>query len=129
MQSHHSYDNLKTIAPLTPLEHDGVLDVVFSMLGTKSWVIIAGVNRQWRDVYAAMVERKVTSAQHVVTSLALYECAKLCGKDFNALDSRMLGQYAGLNVLAAGAAADSPLSIVVEAAFASKRTDMLQLLQ
>jgi hypothetical protein len=63
-----------------------------------------------------MVERKETSAQQVVTSLALYECAKLCGRDFNALDSRILGQHAGLDVLAAGAAADAPLSIVVEAA-------------
>jgi hypothetical protein len=35
LQSHHSYDNLKLIAPLTPLEHYGVLDVVFSMLGIK----------------------------------------------------------------------------------------------
>jgi hypothetical protein len=75
------------------------------------------------------VETTNIEAEQTMQSHHSYDNLKLCGRDFNALDSRMLGQHAGLDVLAAGAAADSPLSIVVEAAFESKRADMLELLQ
>jgi hypothetical protein len=114
---------------LRALERDAVLHVVFSVLGSKAWVMLAGVNRQWRDLYAAMTDSKQTSVQHAVASLATYEYAKVCGREFTARDGHLLGQYAGLDVLASGAIAESPLSIVVDAAFESGRPDMLQVLQ
>eukprot|EP00953_Heterococcus_sp_UTEX-ZZ885_P021908 12184-Heterococcus_DN1.PRE.5 len=82
------------------LERDAVLQVVFSMLGTKAWAIIAGVNRQWRDLYAHVVQRKQTSAAVLMASLSTYNYAKLCGRHrVNRKEYELIGVYAGLDVV------------------------------
>jgi hypothetical protein len=102
--------------------------VIFSMLGSTAWLLIGGVNRQWRDLYAAMAKQKETSTSCTVASLATYEYAKLCGREFTDFDAAAVGQHAGLDVIAC-CAADMRLYTILRAAFESRRADMLQLLQ
>jgi hypothetical protein len=110
------------------LERDAVLQMIFSMLGSKAWLLIGGVNRQWRDLYAAMAKQKETSAGCIVASLSTYQYAKLCGREFTDHDGAVVGQHAGLDVVVC-CAADMRLYTILSAAFESRRADMLQLLQ
>eukprot|EP00953_Heterococcus_sp_UTEX-ZZ885_P005084 3211-Heterococcus_DN1.PRE.1 len=115
---------------VAPLEHDGVLQVVFSLLGAKVWVQVAGVNRQWRDVYAAVTQSKETSAVYALATLSTYAHAKVCGRDSNSSceESKALGRHAGLDVIARYAD-HHWVEDLVRAAFTTKRADALHILQ
>jgi hypothetical protein len=99
------------------------------MLGTKAWLLIAGVNRQWRDLYAAAVQlSREASARHVVASVAAYEYARHCGRDSTTDgEARLLGELAGVDVMYRYAE-EAQVAATVAAAFKSGRADTLQLL-
>jgi hypothetical protein len=99
------------------------------MLDTKAWLVVAGVNRQWRDLYAPAVQLlKETSAQHAVATVTTYEYAKLCGRDStSAGEARLLGRLGGLDVVYRYAE-EAEVAALVAAAFKHKRADILQLL-
>jgi hypothetical protein len=129
---HHQQEAANPAAAFTQsvgaLERDSVLQVIFSMLGTKAWAIIAGVNRQWRDLYAHMVERKQTSAAVLMSSLSTYNYAKLCGRHrVNRKEHELIGVYAGLDVV--HECVDAVQAIITAcAALQSQRPDTMQLL-
>jgi hypothetical protein len=107
-----------------------VLQVFFSLLGAKVWIQVAGVNRQWREVYTAMTQSKETSAVYALATLSTYAHAKVCGKDSknSCEESKALGQHAGLDVIARYAD-HLWVEDLVRAAFKSKRADVLHILQ
>jgi hypothetical protein len=119
----------KSLNMQSVVENDAVLHVVFSMLGTKAWLLVAGVNRQWRDLYAAAVQlSRETSARHIMASVTSYEYAKHCGRDSTSDgEARLLGELAGVDVVYRYAE-ETQVATTVAAGFKSGRADMLQLL-
>jgi hypothetical protein len=87
---------------VAPLEREVVLQVVFSMLGPSVWIQLAGVNRQWRDVYAAMTESKTTSAAYALANLSTYVHCVDSGRNVpndSPKEQRLLGMHADVAVL------------------------------
>jgi hypothetical protein len=87
---------------VAPLEREVMLQVIFSMLGAKLFVQLAGVNRQWRDVYADMNESKETSAAYALANLSTYEHCRRSGRNAHndsLKEQQLLGKFADLAVL------------------------------
>jgi hypothetical protein len=74
---------LAPAAAINPLDNNSTLDLMFSMLGPKHYLYVAGVNRQWRGVYMKHSALKTSHKTALASVSTLKHATKHAGLNMN----------------------------------------------